>query len=127
MSTSDKVPSVDLVLAKILHMPANFRDLGNVPFSQLLRDSGYTEIGDQVSEADIAAGLAQAPRCILDWMEYSSDKRSSGGWYVTELPDQRYEVGHLSSGAPTRITFANNVAAVAAFIKREIEFLRALV
>lgn len=126
MSTSNKAPGVEPVIAKILYMPASFREVGNVPFARLLRDSGYNEIYEQVSEDDIAASLAKAPNCISDWMEYSSDKRSSGGWYVTDLPDKRYEVGHLLSGAPTRMTFANDVAAVAAFIKREIEFLRTL-
>lgn len=126
MSASDRASGVEPVIAKILHMPANFRELGNVSFYSLLRDSGYNEIYEQVSEDDIAAGLAKSPGCISDWMEYSSNKRSSGGWYVTNLPDERYEVGCLLSGAPTRITFANDIAAVAAFMKREIEFLRTL-
>jgi hypothetical protein len=62
------------------------------------------------------------PNIEDDWIAYSEDKRTSGGWYVTES----CEVGRVTD--PASISrFASFPEVVAEFVIRELDYWSGLV
>jgi len=93
----------------------------------LLKESGYFEMYEQVSEADITEGLNKHPECINDWLMVSEDKRTSSGWCFTQNGNEKYTVGYYPATANFRLTtYTDAKEACAAFIKREIENIRGI-
>lgn len=104
----------------IARLPHDFRELGNIAFGDLLRRSGYYEIHQNVSEADIAAALSDCRDCVGEWIQYAAGKRTSGGWYLEELESGQYEVGCVSGGEADRRVYASAVTAIFEIIISEI-------
>ena len=89
----------------------------------LLKESGYFEMYDQVSEADIVEELKKHPELIDDWLMLSEDKRTSGWCFTQE--NQKYSVGYYPRTPNFRLTtYPKAKEACAAFIKLEIEAIR---
>lgn len=112
------------VAAQIITIPRTFTELGNVSIYSLLERTGYFDVPDHISEADIRAALVCCPECIEEWMQYSEGKRTSG-WYIT-LDKPRYEVGYVSENGhcAKQAYYDNEMDACATFIKHEIENIR---
>ena len=53
-----------------------------------LRDAlsltAYRELRPQFEESDLLPYLREDPALIEEWLLYSDDKRTSGGWYLSE-------------------------------------------
>ena len=115
--------SIDYIIEKIIHLPKVFRSLGNKSIHELLRDTGYFEIADQINEEGISKVLKRHPECIKEWKLFSDNKRASSGWYLKELDNHRHIVGYfeLKNGNTTDVEFSDNNEACAFFIKHEIE------
>ena len=109
------------IIKKIIFLPETFA-IANVSVYSLLKESGYFEIYEQVSETDIFEMLVQYPECIKQWLSFSEDKRSSSGWYFKQGDNGEYIVG--IQGNVKTINYLDEVEACAAFIKREIEDIR---
>jgi hypothetical protein len=94
----------------------------------LLKETGYFELHDQISVADVRNALASDPACVQEWMQYAEDKRTSSGWYFMLNDEGLYETGHFDiKSVPNntnRVQYENAVDACAAFIKHEIESMR---
>jgi hypothetical protein len=116
----------NVLLAQIVTLPRRFHSLGNVSMFSLLEATGYFELHDQISEGDIRAALLHCPECIEEWMQYSEDKRTSSGWYVTQDDEGCYETGYIADASTRtkRIQYESLVDACAFFIKHEIEEIR---
>jgi hypothetical protein len=114
------------IIAGLIHLPRRFNSLGNVSIHDLLKETGYFEMHDQVSEESIHEALAQQPECVDEWISYSEDKRSSTGWYLKQEDGDTYVVGYFAgkNGEHTQFRYAKRIAACAAFIKRESENIR---
>lgn len=114
------------VIAGLIHLPRRFNSLGNVSIYDLLKETGYFEMHDQVSEESIHEPLAQQPECVDEWINYSEDKRSSTGWYLKQEGGGTYVVGYFAgkNGEHSKFRYANRIAACAAFIKCESEHIR---
>ena len=114
------------MLEQIATLPRRFHSLGDVSILSLVKASGYFGPHDQVSEADIRAALARCPECIREWLQYSEDKRTSSGWYLTHNDEGFYEVGYITEHAERqqRLVYSNCTDACAAFIKHELENIR---
>lgn len=123
------INNVDIAM-QIVTMPRRFHSLGNISIFSLLKETGYFELHDQISEEDIRTALLCCPECIREWMQYSEDQRSSNAWYFTLNDEGLYETGHFDiKSVPNdtnRVQYANAIDACAAFIKHEIESIRAL-
>ena len=114
------------MLDLIATLPRRFHTLGDVSIFSLVKASGYFESHEQISEADIRAALARCPGCIREWMQYSEDKRTSSGWYLTHTDEGCHEVGYITERADCqqRVAYSNCTDACAAFIKHELESIR---
>lgn len=79
--------------------------------------SGYRKVKPALQWQDLLPYIKQQPELVEQWLMYSEDKRTGGGWYVT----RDAVVGRL---APTRTseTFDSIEQAVAVFVIRELDF-----
>jgi len=113
---------------QIVTMPRRFHSLGNISIFSLLEETGYFELHDQISEGDIRTALLCWPECLQEWIQYSEDKRSSSGWYLTLDDEGLYETAYFDIKAvpntTNRVEYESAVDACAAFIKHEIESIR---
>jgi len=119
--------NVDLAM-QIVTMPRRFHSLGNISIFNLLEETGYFERHDQISEDGIRTALLCCPECVQEWIQYSEDKRSSSGWYLTLNDEGLYETAYFDIKAvpntTNRFQYESAVDACAAFIKHEIESIR---
>jgi hypothetical protein len=92
---------------------------------KLLRESGYYNMPDKITESVIQEALTRRPELVRDWQIYSEDKRCAG-WYWQAGAQRGYEVRFTpEAGKDTEVLlFRNEVSACAAFIKREVERFR---
>jgi hypothetical protein len=115
------------VATQIVTIPRRMHSEDKSPFA-LLKETGYFELHDQISEEDIRTALLCCPACIRVWMQYSEDQRSSNGWYFALNDEGLYETGHFDiESVPNdtnRVQYENAIDACAAFIKHEIESIR---
>ena len=66
------------VIVDLLSIPRRFNELSTVSVYDLLKQTNYSIIRDQISLKDIHASLAQHPEYVNDWLQYSEDKRCPG-------------------------------------------------
>jgi hypothetical protein len=118
------------IATQIVTLPQTFHSLGNVSIFTLLKATGYFELHDQISEGDIRSALLCCPECVQEWIQYSEDKRSSSGWYLTLNDEGLYETAYFDIKAvpntTNRVKYGHAIDACAAFIKHEIESVRSL-
>jgi hypothetical protein len=91
----------------------------------LLRESGYRESPDRVTEEALRSYLERHPQVIESWVIESIDQRSSEGWFLLDPATANagglWVVGFHPSGQ--RTTFDNGALACAVFIKRYVQRL----
>ena len=118
--------NISETIAGLIHLSRRFNELGNLSIYSLLKDTGYFETHNQISESAIREALLGHPECVNEWMHLSEDKRSSAGWYFRRSGKGDYEVGYFSpKGSNIQpIQYSDEATACAAFIKREIEYIR---
>lgn len=114
------------IIRDIIFLPKRFSE-GNDSIYSLLKDSGYFELHNQISEADIFEKLTQHLECVDEWLSLSEDKRSSSGWYFKQNDNGKYVVGYFPPKGNLEMTeYLDKVEACTAFIKREIEDIRVM-
>jgi hypothetical protein len=112
------------IIRNIISLPKRSSE-GNDSIYSLLKESGYFELYNQISEADIFAELTQHLEFIEYWLSLSEDKRSSSGWYFKQHDSGNYVVGYFPPKENLKPTeYLDEVEACAVFIKREIEDIR---
>ena len=120
---------MDDIATEIVTIPRKFhkRDMS---IFDLLKETGYFELHNEVSVSDIRTALARDPACVQEWMRYIDDQRCSSSWYFLLNDEGLYEVGFYdSSPDPARsnqVVYENAMDACAAFIKHQIESIRTL-
>ena len=78
--------------------------------------SGYCDVRPTIGPGDLLDVLLHEPDLVHQWILYSEDKRTSGGWYVLRTA----EVGRLE---PKVLEHFDSLSrAVAEFILRELDF-----
>ena len=106
-------------------MPSRFYTERNVSIYALLKETGYFELHNEISESNIYEVLIQHPECINQWLSWSEDKRSSSGWYFKQDEDGKYIVGFFPTSKDFNVNiYSDKTEACAVFIKREIEDIR---
>jgi hypothetical protein len=87
----------------------------------LIAETGYRELRPTLSRQDVADHLARHPGLVLEWLRYSEDKRTSGGWYLLH-PATGWVVGRLAGPDQEReLRFTTGPEACAEFILRELD------
>ncbi len=114
--------SIDSTVHEVLNLPRNFYGRGDASIYTLLQESGYFAVHDQVTEGAIHNALRRHPEVVNDWIDLSESRRASSGWYLRPAGAKGYQVGHYPDNEP--VDYADELAACAAFIKREIEDIR---
>jgi hypothetical protein len=118
---------IKAIASNVIHIPREFWKRGNVSVFSLLKESGYFELFDQLTQKSFQDVLQVDQQCIQDWLQFSSDKRTSFGWYFKKNVSGTYIVGRISGPADEiiNLTYNNPVIACATFVKHEIECIRA--
>jgi hypothetical protein len=109
----------------ILQIPEKFYDPSvDKSFYTLLKESGYFEDYDKISEEDIYQELLNHPEAIDQWEGWSDDKRTTSGWYLRKK-DNIYIVAFFPKNDSVKpIEFSDPAKACAVFIIKELEDTR---
>jgi hypothetical protein len=125
---SNKTPldnDLQEVVNQILAIPHDYHAFNKSKF-QLVMESGYAEIYEQITEMVLTDALAGQLHRINEWVQYSEDQRTSEGCFLRKETDH-YCMGTFSTKDGYRETltiYPDPKSACAAFIKREIEYSR---
>jgi hypothetical protein len=113
------------ILVDLVELPRMF-NVGGMSMYEILKQTGYFELDNEVSETDIRKILARNPECVDEWISYSEDKRTSSGWYIKQENCTTYKVGCLLPKGRKGIEtiYGDRTDACAAFIKHELEDVR---
>jgi hypothetical protein len=88
--------------------------------ARLIREAEYSRLKPWLSQSSVASFLQANERYVTAWEDYSSDKRTSGGWYLQRTA-RWWRVGRLSHPTEDRY-FADGAEACGAYILREVEY-----
>ena len=114
------------MVAQLVTLPRRFQSLGNVSIFSLVERTGYFQLHYEVSESDVRSALACCPDLVQEWLHYSTDKRTSPGWYLAKNDEGYYETGYIADthDRTNRVHHENGINACASFIKHELESIR---
>jgi len=115
------VMSIDSTISNVINLPRNFRGRGDVSIYALLQESGYFAVHEEVTESAIHDALRRHAEFVRDWLDFSEAKRTSSGWFLRRTTSG-CQVGHYPDHEP--VGYSDELAACAAYIKREIEDIR---
>lgn len=111
-------PSSQSVLAILgIARAASERGAG-LSIRDALAQSNYIANRGCLNQAQLLEVLADKPEFMDDWIRFSEDKRTSGGWYIKR---ETREVGRLSPEVESMI-FGSLAEAVAAYVVLELDF-----
>jgi hypothetical protein len=110
---------------RIILLPRIFRKIGNKSFRDLLKDMGYFELYEDVTESRIYERLKQCPEYCDLWIEWSEYQRVDSGWYLQDEYTGKFIVGYHNMDSKTfSKEFKSKAQAVACFVKKHIEMIR---
>ena len=117
--------NLQTTILRVISLPRKFYQNGDVSIHSLLRDSGYFEMYELVSEEALCAAIYDHPEYINDWLSFSEDKRTSG-WYFQRSSNEQWEVGYVSAGGGSidAARYSDPARACASFVKHEVEDIR---
>lgn len=111
-------------IATLIDLPRELRIRGDVSMFFLLKEAGYFDAYDSISEEGIQAQLQGRADSIREWLMYSDNKRTDRGWYFQQQDGAGYIVGYFPSGVEQPRQYSSGADACAFFIKRELEEIR---
>ena len=116
---------INKALKAVCQMPRDFQERGDVSMVTLLKESGYPQIAESITEHLLEVYLEKHPDLIDAWVRNSEDTRGSPDWYLSKPTgsDKQWIVGFFPDG-PTR-RFSQRGQACAFYVKRYLETLRA--
>ena len=74
--------NIDDITKAIVHIPVAMDERKSMSPLALLRETGYFEVHETISEGILQKAIRERPEYIHEWLEYSADKRTKGGPYV---------------------------------------------
>jgi hypothetical protein len=120
------MPSIEDIIKRIINLPNEFHNSGNISMYALLKRTGYFELYTQIDETNILKELIINPGYFEQWLLLSAYKITTLGWYFVE-ENNLYVVGYYPKEQnPTLLKYSYANTACAAFIKREIESIRTI-
>jgi hypothetical protein len=113
------------IIKEIISLPRNFYQRGDVSMYGLLEESGYFKTYDQIQPSDIEKVLQTHQEDILEWVNWSENKRAQSGWFFKMTEAGKYKIAYASENKGTQVNeYADMIQACAVFIKMEIEDIR---
>lgn len=112
------------VIDAILSLPLVVKLWPEKSLAAWLATTGYAALADAVDEAAIRSALRQRSGTTKAWLLYSKHKTADWGWYCEPDGDGNFLVGRRDEETRSPDRFADEVAATAALIKRELEAIR---
>lgn len=100
---------------------ASFRGEG-LSIRDALKRSRYDERRESIKIDEVISALKDNPELVLQWIMFSEDKRTNGGWYI--LSD-KHEIGKIGDDSATFI-FDGIEEAVAYYVLHELDFWASL-
>jgi len=88
-----------------------------ISLHQALRVTKYAEHRPNVAAADLRSFIEADPSLVEEWMSYSEDKRTDGGWYLR----RNGAVGRVPKATP-EYQFDTIEHAVAEYVLLELDF-----
>ena len=123
------------IVKEIIFIPSVFNSRDDVSPYTLLKNSGYFKAYNEIDENTIQEELKLHPNCVKDWLQYSADQRTTSGWifskeerkyWIFGKKETKYSVYYFKGKEISqKMDFQNEFEACAAYIKREIEQIRA--
>jgi hypothetical protein len=89
--------------------------------AEALERARYRELRSGVTVCDLLEVLDSEPDLVEQWLLYSEDKRTMGGWYIL----RNREIGRVLM-PETRQSFDTLSRAVAEYVVRELDFWSSL-
>ena len=108
----------------LINLPRDFSQKNTISMYDLLQQTGYPDIADQVSEQDLYSELITHPDLVNDWFQYSQDKRCDDGWYFKYSDNNKYLVGCLDKSSNIETEYNDKFKACAAYIKKELDQIK---
>ena len=90
---------------------------GGIPMREALKVAGYAEHRPGLTAAELRPLVADHPELIEQWLSYSEDKRTDGGWYIRR--DRK--IGLVLKPGTER-QYATIQDAVAEYVVLELDF-----
>jgi len=106
------------LLQKILSIghATSMRGAG-ISMREALKVAGYAELRPSLTAAELRSVIADHPELIEQWMSYSEDKRTDGGWYI----QRNGNIGRVLKPA-SALQYASIQDAIAEFVMLELDF-----
>src|ERR1700675_2444980 len=95
---------------------ASMRGIG-ISLREALKVTGYAEYRSSFTAADLLPYVAAHPELIEQWLSYSEDKRTDGGWYIR----RDGKIGRVLKPGTER-QYATIQDAVAEYVLLELDF-----
>jgi hypothetical protein len=112
------------IVKKVINIPKEFNSSGNISVNNLLIQTGYIEVFNQIGKEEIKKELINNPSYISEWLSWSEDKRTTSGWYFKDNENGSYSVGYFSDKIGKEEIYSDINEACSIFIKNEIEEIR---
>ena len=81
--------------------------------------AGYDNLREEFTPSELVPLLRANPELMTQWVVYSEDKRTDGGYWISE---KSHEVGSLASSRQEAVKYESLEEAVANFVVRELDF-----
>ncbi len=114
------------LLNKIVELPIKFYSTENkLSIYELLEETGYFKSYGNVKQRDLLQALEKSGEYINHWLNWSSNKRTTSGWYFKKEKD-RYLVGYfdMENNIDDSKEYYDSRIACSHYIKEEIEEIR---
>ena len=108
------------IISKVCSIPRDFHFYQNKSITQLLQESGYLEQPEAVTKERLIEHLTANPDLLIDWENYSSDKRYSPAWYFKQ-ENSEWIVGYFDQRREREQVFSSGFEACAEFILYELK------
>lgn len=88
-----------------------------ISLAEALERTSYKSLRKTFSQNDLLTIIKEYPEITSEWLAYSEEKRTSGGWYILEKP----EIGQIDN--PESIKHFDSIEeAVSEYVVRELDF-----
>lgn len=88
---------ITLFIHSILHLPDTFYASGNISVINLLNSMSFNKYINDITAIMLYEELLKYPLTAVNWLEWSSNKRTNEGWYFMKVDNNKFVVGEYSN------------------------------
>ena len=112
------------IIKRIIEILLKIHEQYNKSQYQIIIETKYIDYYNKINIENIKNALLRNDKLIQHWYNYSSDKRTCNGYFLSEN-NYIYEIGYIKNRKYEIInTFSSKLDACANFIKIELEDFR---